>query len=52
MNKIIKILLVLCLFAFLTASDEAGGVGGAYLRMSPDARTAALGNATTAYIMM
>ncbi len=48
MNKIIKILLILCLVAVLTAGDEAGGVGGAYLRMSPDARTAALGNATTA----
>jgi hypothetical protein len=48
MNKIIKILLILCLVVVLTAGDEAGGVGGAYLRMSPDARTAALGNATTA----
>ncbi|MEA3392628.1 MAG: hypothetical protein U9Q91_06580, partial [Candidatus Marinimicrobia bacterium] len=48
MNKIIKILLILCLVTFLMAGDEAGGAGGAYLRMSPDARTAALGNATTA----
>lgn len=47
MNKIIKIILVLTLTVFLTAQDEAGGVGGAYLRMSPDARAAALGNATT-----
>lgn len=31
----------------LIAQDEAGGVGGAYLRMSPDARSAALGNANT-----
>ncbi|MCD6336977.1 MAG: hypothetical protein J7M01_01935 [Candidatus Marinimicrobia bacterium] len=48
MNKSIKILLALCLLTALFAEDEAGGVAGAYLRMSPDARTAALGNATTA----
>ncbi len=48
MNRSIKILLALCLATLLFAGDEAGGVAGAYLRMSPDARTAALGNATTA----
>ena len=48
MNKSIKILFAICLATVLFASDEAGGVAGAYLRMSPDARTAALGNATTA----
>jgi opacity protein-like surface antigen len=31
----------------LFANDEAGGVGGAYLRMPADARIAALGNAGT-----
>lgn len=48
MNKIIRIIVVLSLSLMLFAQNEAGGVAGAYLRMSPDARAAALGNATTA----
>jgi hypothetical protein len=38
-------MLLLLLSLFATASDEAGGRAGAYLRMPPDARSAALGNA-------
>jgi hypothetical protein len=47
MNKIIKIMLIFSFALILVAQDEAGGVGGAYLRMAPDARSAALGNANT-----
>ena len=47
MNKIYNIIFVFCFSVLLFAQDEAGGVGGAYLRMPADARAAALGNATT-----
>ncbi|MCF7832245.1 MAG: PorV/PorQ family protein [Candidatus Marinimicrobia bacterium] len=47
MNKIIKIILILLFGSILFGQDQAGGSAGAYLRMSPDARAAALGNATT-----
>ena len=48
MKKITKILLILSILTLtLFADDEAGGAGGAYLRMPADARVAALGNAGT-----
>lgn len=48
MNKLNKLLLItLILTITLFADDEAGGAGGAYLRMPADARIAAMGNAGT-----
>lgn len=37
--------MILLMAIFAAAQDEAGGRAGAYLRMPPDARSAALGNA-------
>jgi len=42
--------LTLTAAAGLTAADEAGGTAGAYLRMAPDARSAALGNSMAAVV--
>jgi len=48
MNILKKIVLILTILSItLSADDEAGGSGGAYLRMPADARIAALGNAGT-----
>ncbi len=47
MKYLNKILLMTIIAGLAFSADEAGGVGGAYLRMPADARSAALGNAGT-----